>query len=412
MHRMLSHSLQILRGIAITATLLPSISIATTQLNHIPQPWRQQAVVFGSDEIANIERYLHELTFEHSQPAPSAIDNGIRGAAGSVGSRRLYMDFRYRQHFGFNDNQQGFVLDIQRSEDFDGTYDRQLVGFRHQLTQATELWLQGDVFADKSRTDVYFSSRHTFDNGSWLHGSWIFPDLYFNAKTSSDDGFVDPAHSVFLQWHQPGDPAQTGTTASVTYSPPATFNSREEGLVVKSESVRGALSHRLQLGPWQLRAGLSGEYTRRSYNLNEQVGNIPTRRDHVRVDAETVYRNHRLQPGIGLHYFYLRNKGYTGRNLDEIADLRRREPTLSGQFRLPLTDTVTLRPEIYLSAPDIQRLYSETDAEDHQGFTGKIALPFEVVLSGKENAILTLSPNFYLHKPAFGGGNLQLHWPM
>lgn len=97
---------------------------------------------------------------------------------------------------------------------------------------------------------------------------------------------------------------------------------------------------------------------------------------------------------------------------DEIADLRRREPTLSGQFRLPLTDTVTLRPEIYLSAPDIQRLYSETDAEDHQGFTGKIALPFEVVLSGKENAILTLSPNFYLHKPAFGGGNLQLHWPM
>lgn len=73
---------------------------------------------------------------------------------------------------------------------------------------------------------------------------------------------------------------------------------------------------------------------------------------------------------------------------------------------------MTLRPEIYLSAPDIERFYSETPAKNHQGFTGKLALPFEVVLSAKENAILTLSPTLYLHRPAFGGGNLQLHWPM
>ncbi len=401
-----------LRVIVVIAILLPSKSAATTQLNHLPQPWRQQAVVSGADEIANVERYLHELTFDHSQTVPSAVDNGIRGAAGSVSSRRLYLDFRFRQDFGFNEDQQGFLLDIQRSEDFDGTYDRQLIGFRHQLTGATEVWLQGDVSADKSRSDVYFSSRRTFDNGSWLHGSWIFPDLYFNAKTRSDDGFVDPAQSVFVQWHQPGGQSQTGTTASITYSPPATFNSREQSLVVESESVRGALSHRRRLGHWQLRAGLSGEYTRRNYNLDEQADSIPTRRDHLRIEATAVYSNHRLQPGIGLHYFYLREEGYTGRNLDEFVDLLRREPTVSGQFRLPLTNAVTLRPAIYLSAPKIRQFYSESGDRTHKGFTGKLALPFEVVLSGKENATLTLAPTFYLHKPAFGGGNLQLHWPM
>lgn len=400
-----------LKALLISATLLPTTS-AATDLNHLPQPWRQQAVVPGPEEIPDVERYLHELTFEYHQPAPSAIGNGIRGTGGSVGSRRLYLDFRFRQDFGFNENQQGFLLDIQRSEDFDGSYDRQLVGFRHQLTEATEVWLQGDVFADKSRSDVYLSGRHTFDDESWLHGSWILPDLYFNEKTVSDDAFVDPAQSFFVQWYQPGKQPQSGTTASITYSPPSTFNSREESLVVENETVRGALTHQRRSGHWNLRMTLSGEYTRRDYSLDELADNIPTSRDHIRVETTATYSNHRLRPGIGLHYFYLRELGYTGRGLDEIADVRRREPTLSGRFRLPLTPAVTLTPAIYLSVPDIEQSYSRSDDEDHHGFTGKFSLPFEILLSREENAILTLAPTFYLHKAAFGGGNLQLLWPM
>lgn len=401
-----------LKAVISAAILLPATSAAVTDLNHIPQPWRQQAVVSGTEETANIERYLHELTFEHIRPVPSAIENGIRGTGGSVGSRRLLMDFRYRQDFGFNGDQQGFLLDIQRSEDFDGSYDRQLVGFRHQVTDATELWLQGNVFADKSRSDVYLSSRHTFDNGAWIHGSWILPDLYFNAKTRTDDRFVDPAQSFFLQWHLPGAQSQDGITASVTYSPSSTFNSREEGLIVKNETIRGALTHQHHQGHWRLRMTVSGERTRRNYNLDEFADTIPTSRDHIRTEGEAVYGNHRLQPGIGIHYFYLRERGYTGRNLDETADVRRREPTVSGQFRLPLTRTVTLRPAVYLSAPDIDQSYSESDDDNHQGFTGKLALPFERLISQQDNATVTLTPTFYLHKAAFGGGNLQLHWPM
>lgn len=393
-----------------TALLLPATLAA--ELNHLPQPWRQDAVVLGAEEAADVERYLHELSFGHNQPAPSAMGNGIRGTGGSVGSQRLYLDFRFRQDFGFNQDRQGFLLDIQRSEDFDGSYDRQLVGFRHQLTDATEVWLQGDVFADKSRSDVYLSGRHTLDNESWFHGSWILPDLYFNDKTRSDDAFVDPAQSFFLQWHRPARQQQSGTTASVTYSPPSTFNSRGEGLVVESETVRGALSHQHRRDHWQLRMALSGEHTRRRYELDELADSLPTRRDHIRIEAEAVYGNHRLRPGIGLHYFYLREQGYTGRNLDEIADIHRKEPILSGRFRLPLAQAVTLRPAVYLSAANINQSYSESDDDNHRGFTGKLALPFEILLSQQDNAVLTLAPTFYLHKAAFGGGNLQLHWPM
>ncbi|MGM0772713.1 MAG: hypothetical protein ACQETT_03555, partial [Pseudomonadota bacterium] len=394
-----------------TAALLPATLAA--DLNHLPQPWRQDAVVMGKEEAPDVERYLHELSFRHSQPAPSAIENGIRGTGGSVGSRRLYLDFRFRQDFAFNDDRQGFLLDIQRSEDFDGSYDRQLVGFRHQLTDTTELWLQGDVFADKSRSDIYFSGRHTFANGSWVHGSWIQPDAYFNSKTRSDDTLVETPQSFFLQWHQPSEDDRPGaTTASVTYTIPSTFDSRSENLVVESESVKAALTHQYRFRSWQLQVELSGERTRRQFSLDEAAGTIPSRRDHVRAGAKAVQTAHRLQPGVGLHYFYLREQGYTGRNLDEIADIRRQEPTLSGHFRLPLAKAVTLRPAIYLGAATIDQSYSESDDDDHRGFIGKLALPFEILLSRKDNAILTLAPTFYLHKAAFGGGNLQLHWPM
>ncbi|MBL3555769.1 MULTISPECIES: hypothetical protein [Marinobacter] len=398
--------------ITIGITLLMPATLAA-ELNHLPQPWRQDAVVLGAETTANEERYLHELSYAHSQPAPSVIDNGIRGTGGSVGSRRLYLDFRFRQDYGFNQDRQGFLLDIQRSEDFDGIYERQLVGFRHQLTDATQVWLQGDVFADKSRSDVYLSGRHTFSNGAWLHASWILPDLYFNDKTNSDDAFVDSAQSYFLQWHRPaGQHQQSGTTASLTYSPPSTFDSRREGLVVENETIRGALTHRNRFGHWGLRLTLSGEHTRRHYDLDELAAPIPTSRDHVKLEAKAVYHRYRLQPGLGVHYFYLREQGYTGRNLDDIEDLRRKEPTLSGHFSVALAPAVTLKPAIYLSFPDIDQMDSGSDEEDYRAFTGKLALPFEILLSREEGAILTLAPTVYLHKAAFGGGNLQLHWPM
>ena len=401
-------SLRITIGIA---ALIPATLAAEN--NHLPQPWRQDAVVQGAETTANAERYLHELSYAHSQPAPSLVENGIRGTGGSVGSRRLYLDFRFRQDYGFNQDRQGFVLDVQRSEDLDGTYERQLIGFRHQLTETTQVWLQGDVFADKSRSDVYLSGRHTFSSGAWLHASWILPDIYFNAKTTDDDTFVDSAQSYFLQWHRPaGSHRQSGTTVSLTYSPPSTFDSRSEGLVVENETIRGALTQQHRLGDWQLHLTLSGEYTRRLYNLDELAYTIPTRRDHMKVDAKAIYHRHRLQPGIGLHYFYLREQGYTGRNLDEIEDLRRKEPTVSAHLSVPVAPAVTLKPAIYLSAPHIDQAHANSHEEDNREFTGKLALPFEILLSGEERAILTLAPTVYLHKAAFGGGNLQLHWPM
>lgn len=388
-------------------------SEALADNNHLPQPWRSDAVVYGSEEFLNTERFLHELSFAHSQKRPSLTDNGIRGTGGSIGSRRLYYDFRFRQDFGFNDNQQGFLLDVQRSEDFDGSYDRQLVGFRHQLTEATEIWLQGDVFADKSQTDIYFSSRHYTSRNSWLHGAWILPDAYFNDKTRSGDEFLEQPHSFFLQYHLDSESSALTTTTSINYSPTSTLDSRREGLVVTSESLRGAITQNYATEFWLLGWEISGERTRRDYQLDETPSSdTPFQRDAFQASATAQLRQHRLAPRLGVHFIAYKENGFLGRSLDQSADIRRLEPMLSGSLALQLAPGKIARPALYLSVPHIRQRYSREGRRDHSGFTGKLALPLEITLSAREQAVLTIAPTFYLHKAAFGGGNLQLHWPM
>lgn len=405
--------------IVLGATLLLSCALTPASLastTHLPQPWRQDAVVQGRDETYNAERFLHELTFDHLQVIPAATDNGIRGTGGSVSSRRLYLDFRFRNDFGFNHDRHGFLLDIQRSEDLDGAYQRQLVGFRHNLTDRTELWIQGDVFSDKSESDVYFSARRYLNGNSWIHGSWILPDTYFNDKTDSGDKFIRKPQSFFLQWHQANEATTPtlGTTASLTVSPESEFLSRTENLQVENKSLKAALTHRFRQDSWHWHMEISGERTRRDYWLLGADAPIPSdfSRDQIKLDSRVTDTGRRYHPYLGLSYLDLDEQGFFGRSLDDTGSVRRREPTVYGGLSLPLSLRTTLSPGLYLSVPDIRQTFTENRDRRHHGFTGKLTLPFETIISERDRAVLTLNPTFFLHKFGFGGGNLQLHWPM
>lgn len=380
---------------------------------HIAQPWRAEAVVQGRDEPYDTERFLHELSYRHRQTVPSATDNGIRGTAGSVSSDRLYFDFRYRQDFGFRDQRNGFLLDIQRGEDLDGAYQRQLVGFRQTFRQDTEFWIQGDVFSDKAQADVYFSARHHLNERHWLQASWILPDYYFNDKTDTADRFDTQPQTFFLQWHQQGDAAAEGTTVSVNITPESRFISRQEALTVESHSLQAALTHGLKAGDWLWRVHIEGERSRRSYLLHGDTGDRPAdfERDHLQIRGSVTLSSHPLSPSAGLAYRHLDERGFFGREL-EHGYVERREPTLFGEISVPLSARTTVSPGLYLSAPDIRQSFEQDQDLRHTGFIGKLALPFEFQLSATEQAVLTLNPTIYLHKAAFGGGNLQLHWPL
>lgn len=398
--------------LALAITLSGSASASNA---NIPQPWRSDAVVLGRDEAYDTERFLHELTFDHRQTLPTATDDGIRGTGGSVSSRRLYFDFRYRQDFGFRDDQNGFLLDIQRAEDLDGSYQRQLVGFRQNLGESTEVWLQGDVFSDKAESDIYLSARHRFTDKSWLHGSLVLPNYYFNEKTDTADRFDKQPRSYFLQWHHQGSSAVEGTTVSLNLSPDSRFISQQQELAVSNETQRGAISHRQQTGDWLIGLHLEGERTRRDYTLQRSDENRATgfERDHLKARGSATLMRHRLTPTVGLAWLQLDETGYFGRELNDEGRIRRREPTVFAEITLSASQNTSISPGIYLSAPEIRQTFEqEEEQRRHTGFTGKLAVPIETRLSASNQAVLTLNPTFYLHKFGFGGGNLQLHWPL
>ncbi|MBE0486564.1 hypothetical protein [Marinobacter sp.] len=394
------------------AMVTTTTAVASTA--HLPQPWRADAVVLGRDEAYNTERFLHELTFRHRQALPSATDNGIRGTGGSVSSRRLYFDFRFRQDFDFIEGNNGFLLDIQRGEDLDGAYQRQLVGFRQNLGERTELWLQGDVFSDKAESDIYLSARHHLTDRSWLHASLILPDYYFNDKTDSSDRFAKAPRSWFLQGHRQGETATEGTTVSINLSPDARLVSQQQALTVSSESQRAAITHRQRSGDWLLGVHLEGERTRRNYWLQEPDAEAATAfdRNHVQARGTATLTSHQLSPTAGLAWLHLDETGFFGRELNDQGKIRRREPTVFGEVTFNLTPSTTLSPGVYLSAPNIRQSFEQGKDRRHTGLTGKLALPIATRLSATDQAVLTLNPTFYLHKVGFGGGNLQLHWPL
>ena len=384
--------------------------VAHASSAHIAQPWRAQAVVQGRDEPYDTERFLHELTYDHHSGTPSALENGIRGTGGSVSSDELYYDFRFRQDLGFRNGRTGFLLDIQRSEDLDGTYERQLVGFRQNLGESTELWLQGDVFPDKAQSDIYFSARHNLSEDSWLHASWILPDTYFNEKTSTSDEFKDQPWTAFVQWHQQAGPAQS-TTVSINWSPESAFISRQESLTVTSDQLQAALSQSYSTGGWLFRLHVEGERSRRQYHLQgpDEGGRTEFTRDYLKATASGRLDTHRLKPVLGLAYIHLDEQGFFGRVQDESGKVRRREPVLFGEIALRTSAGTTISPAVYLSHPDIRQSFEDSHKR-FRGFTGKLALPVQFRLSDREPATLTLNPTFYLHEAAFGGGNVQLHW--
>tara|TARA_R100000306_G_scaffold41882_2_gene40744 strand:- start:142957 stop:144192 length:1236 start_codon:yes stop_codon:yes gene_type:complete len=387
--------------------------------DHIPQPWRTEAVVDGRDQNFNAVRYLHEFSYRHSQRHPAPTESGIRGTAGSVGSDVLYLDFRYRQDFEFNDGRQAFMLDIQRGEDLDGLYERQIFGFRHQLMEKTEIWLQGDVTADKSTADVYFSVRRYLGNESWLHASWILPDTYFNTKSDTGDEFDTEPATAFLQWHQPlnGADDALGTTLSLNYSPEAVIVSETSQLRAESESFSAALTHDWLLPNWLLTMDVAGERTRRAYQLNQAEGEVKAAdfdRYLWELTLQATYIPHPNRPSVGLRYLSVREQGYFGRNLDDVGDIDRREPMIFGSLRFAISERAFFTPEIYASYVNIdQRFESGRNRNrDENGFIGKLAFPFEYLMSAEDRAVLTISPSILLHELRFGGGNLQVHWPL
>ncbi|MBA55645.1 MAG: hypothetical protein CMK89_14415 [Pseudomonadales bacterium] len=384
---------------------------AAAQNWHNPHPWRPQAVVEGRGYDYNTEYFVQTFSYRHLINDPSPVADGIRGTGGSITSDRLYLDIHYRQTFEFDNGHQAFNLEMQRSEDFDGSYDRQLVGLRQTLDR-WQLSLQGDVFSDKSISDIYLGVKRLQGENGWLQLSWILPDAYFNEKTNTDNKVLEAPQTFFVQWHRQHSGAST--TLSINHSPDSTLRDIDQEDEVTSRQTRAALSQHFTSDHWDWRVDIEAEQTRRRHQLT----GIPAVQAFNRDMAALTVALRRLQGPrqmqLGIRYFWLDEAGWFGRELNANAWVERKEPMLFGSIRHRLSDTQWLEPTLYLSVPRVrqQSVNNEWKSRDFESFVGKLSLPWHIRVAATNGAVLSIVPALRLHRLGFGGGNIQFHWPL
>lgn len=118
-------------------------------------------------------------------------------------------------------------------------------------------------------------------------------------------------------------------------------------------------------------------------------------------------------PHFGLRYFKLEDSGWFGDNLAVSGDNRRRETYLFFGGTLRESENSRWEPTIYLAHVNFERQFDQRSDKDRDRnkWVGKLAIPWRYVIHRESGAMLTINPTFYLHRVAFGGGNIQLHWP-
>ncbi|GEM_PF-426770 len=381
-----------------------------------PHPWRQEALLDGRTFEYDETSFLQRFSFRHlsKQPAPEA--QGVRGTVGSLKSKQALSKIRFRKRFPFDRGERAFHLAMQRGEDFDGYYDRQLVGFSQGLTDHWTASIRGDVAGDKAASDVYFQTSWQAGPDQLAEAAVILPDAYFNDKTSKPIEYEQRPWTFFVRTRMP---LSSGITAEVSanHSPRAVVDDqRRTGLRAGGRSTRAAASLSWKGRNWRSRFTARGEHTERDFVFSGSSGPATSefRRIYHHLGITLTRTSHPLNPTLGLQHFYLDEEGFFGTATDSRGQLHHNEALIHGHIRIDTGERHYLRPELLISRPDFrQRMDSEDwGNSESRKWLAKINLPWRHVINREDGAVLTVAPSMELHDPGFGGGNVQLHWPL
>ncbi len=375
-----------------------------------PHPFRRDALFQGRDFDYDSRSFLNRLGYRQLFAVPADQD-GIFGSAGSVTSTELYLDVAVQKTLSFDDDRHAVRLNYRRSEDFDGHFDQQRVGYGMDISDF-RLGVSGDVRGDKAETDVYFEADWAPSEATLWRLNLILPDAYLNQKGESEAEYLSSARSWFVEWRQQWLGWQWRVAVNTT--PTIRLLDSVVDQSAQAEQHRGMLE--LSVGEqwrWQLRA--EGERTDRQFTLDpDGLADEKTfqRRMHA-LTASVQAAQWQLTPTFGVYSLGMTEQGWTG-----LA----RSLTVTDQYDesygfIALNHSLSQRwqwqPTIYAGYSRQRRSAVEDPDRNSRTdrFQGKLSLPFNYLAKAENGAWLSLSPSFYLHRAAFGGGNVQLHWP-
>ncbi|MCA1805898.1 MAG: hypothetical protein LC646_11315 [Xanthomonadaceae bacterium] len=403
--------------------MLLLVSSATSQAQSLlrplgfadPQPFRMEDALAGRDIHYNDVSFLHRISFLPITPPSSGLAEdreGLFGSAGSTRSNELYALMHLQKTMPL-DNDWFLRYRFQRDEDFDGRYDRNLLGVGRDFGEGWSASFSGDIEGDKSRIDL--EAELTWRDGAGSHARLVLvaPDYLFNDK-QEEAQFTRQPYTGFAdlrwQWTE-----AIALLAFVNHNTDTSLRNESLDLDFHYRKTAGGVGIDADLGAWQLRAWLEGEQGRRRHeSLSASFAPARLSRRHHELGAEL---GRDLGPDLagraGVRVLRFEETGrHGGDPMDEVG-LRRDETMLYAGVSWRLGARYRFYPTVYLNFIDNHERFPADPVRnrDDEGFVGKLGLPLEVLVHEASGATLTFNPTLYLHRLAFGGGNLQASIP-
>ena len=392
-----------MRATLLLCTFLATTAAAAPPSGIEPRPFRLEAALAGRGFAYNEESFLHRWSYRQDFPLVGSGElwgTGLWAGAGSVRSTEFFAQSWLHERIALED---WGTLEFRyaRDEDYDGRYDRVLLGMGWRFAPAWTATLLGDVPGDKEDIDVQLEL-------AWAQGAdrfrlaLVLTDFEYDQKQTAAEYAAEPLTLFVERWWALG-----ASTELYAYA-----NANLEARWQEFATSR-SLADRATEGGIGIRHGLGAGRALRAYLR----GGTAAREDAVPAAATALAREHL---DAALQYERPAWLGLRVLRLDETlassaaptTRLERSEVLLYGGSRWRLSERVSFAPELELDWVDVLDEAAVPGAPPTRALLGKLALPLEVVLDRKRAARLVFNPGLKLHEVKFGGAQLTLAIPL
>ena len=403
--------------ICIWLTLMLPLCVADSLASwYGPEPFRRDRVD-GREFEYEAESFLHRLSYEPMpllQPAQRTARDGVFGTGGSTRSNELFV----RQHVQLSlptDTAAYLGYRFFRYEDFDGHYDQQHLGAGYQ-NDDWRLVFWGDVTGDKGDTSMQL--EWALQEGPYHHLRVILaaPDALYNRKSEDDDEYQEQPYT----WYAEGRArlyGQFDLYGFVNLNRPTRFRSVALAALVDDEQISAGLGVGWARDAWYLGLeleGLDGDRKRRG----QVADSVAEQRLSRQFSQLTVEARRSLADGTqlwyGLRHLRFDEDDRRPHDPESWLEMDREESYLYAGRQWRLGQRTLFSPTLIGGYAEIDEHYPLRPANSKfdTGFIGKMTPAFVFELGNKRQGTITLSPTVYLHELGFGGGNVQLHFPL
>ncbi|MDO9519332.1 MAG: hypothetical protein Q7L19_03845 [Pseudohongiella sp.] len=405
-------------GAAIAATLFMSVPVAVVAESgwRDPHPQRRDGFVEGREFLYNMESFLHRLSYRQLSDTPAPGEDGLYGTGGSITGDELYLEANLQKTLMLDNGRYGIVARMQRREDFDGRFDRQMLGVKREFSERLSGAFVADISGDKGLVDFQYESTWRPDDSQQLRMVIVQMDRLYNNKGNSSNKYQRTPTTYFAHYQRRLSDVLYGDLA-INYSPNTRYEDRNQGVMIRSAQLRIAAGLSFPLSSnWVTGVDIKAERTDRNYDglpLMVSQGSGDFSRDMQQVTWSIESTQPRRWNG-GLRYFRFDEQGWFGQNLATNGHNHRREMYAFAGATVRQRDNNWWEPVLYVGNVDLDRQFTQRpmDNRDSNRIVAKVSTAWRYVIHQQSGAVLTVNPTFRLHSMNFGGGNLQLHWPL